>query len=164
MALSGGKNQAANRLLALTVEAAAYASGDVIGGLLSFTNVFPLGSHAVTIHNVIVHDNAAQTGALTLILFNANPSATTFTENSALDVADADLSKIVGKVTLNTAYSFADNCILTSDVTIPIEKDFSSPNINTTSDPTLYGVLICEAARTEVATTDMSISLGMVRH
>jgi len=41
---------------------------------------------------------AAQNAAFDIIFFDSNPTATTFTDNSAIDIADADLPKVIGVV------------------------------------------------------------------
>ena len=159
---SGHTPLAIRRELAMTVEAGAYASADVIGGLLTIPNVFGWAKHSVVIQNVIIKDAADQGGEIEVIFFSANPSASTFTENGAVTIADADLSKICGKLRVSSQTSFASNGILSADCEIPVDRD-SDASSTAANDQSLYAVCVCRAARTQAAVGDLSISIGGTR-
>jgi len=80
----------------VTSVAGAYASGDAVGTKITFDNAPRSG----VIHAISVTDLDKQSLALDIIFFRKNPAATTFTDNTALDVADADLLYIIGHVAL----------------------------------------------------------------
>lgn len=89
----------------------AYSDGDLVGDLITISNAPKSG----IIETLTLVDQAKQDAALDLLIFAANPSATTFTDNGALDVADADLLKILGVVRIAAAdyCDIADNAVAT---------------------------------------------------
>src|SRR3989304_1929899 len=102
---------------------AAYGAGDLIGtGKLTFP--IPKNSaragEAWVVENVVVSDLAAQSANMDLLLFDADPSATTFTDNAALDVADADLVKLVGFVMITSWAALADNSLGRGEASRPL--------------------------------------------
>lgn len=78
---------------------AAYGSGDVIGDTSPIEVELVRNDYGTAIlQSVITHDLAAQNASFDIIFFDSNPTATTFTDNSAIDIADADLPKVIGVV------------------------------------------------------------------
>lgn len=71
-----------------------YASGDALGGINTLT--VPLSGTMKTgyVRSVRVYDKDKQNAAMSVIFFSANPSASTFTDNSAMAIATADLAKL----------------------------------------------------------------------
>jgi hypothetical protein len=65
----------------------AYTSGDCIGGKMSFTGAALTAGGSGLIKSVVVNCKSAQTGAFDLILFDSDPSSSTFTDNSAIAIA-----------------------------------------------------------------------------
>lgn len=138
---------------AITVEAAAYATGELLGGKLTFSNALP-GNYRAVLRSVQLVDQANQKVDIDLVLFSSDPSGTTFTENSALDIADADLLKVVGRVSIDAAdyVSFADNALATKEgLALPIEGKSN----------TFYGALVCRGAPTYAAVSDLQLTLAL---
>jgi hypothetical protein len=94
-----------------TVDTSAYAAGDLVCEKLTITGAASFSGGTGIIQSVIVGDQAAQEAELDLIFFDSDPTGTTFTENAAFDIADADLDRICAIVTVIGAdyKSFADN-------------------------------------------------------
>lgn len=139
------------------VSGAAYATGDVLGDL-SPIKIEPVRGVYGTgiIHSVIIQDLSAQSGAIDLVIFDSNPTATTFTDNSALDIADADLPKVIGviSVTASDYDSFSDNVVATvRNIGLPV---MSLSNSN------LWVVPVSRDAKTYVA-DELSIVLGILQ-
>lgn len=83
----------------------AYASGDVIGTKLTLASAVRVSGGTGRLMAVTVSNLASvASGAipLRLWLFDADPSGSTFTDNAALNIVDADLPKVIGVVTLPT--------------------------------------------------------------
>lgn len=131
----------------LTVDTNAYASGDNVGGKLTITGVPPRG----IIRRVTLTDLAVQGADLDLIVFTENPSGTTFTDNGAMDIADADITKIAGKLALTTDTAFADSGITEDAGTRDLEYQL-------TSGTTLYCALISRGTPTYAA-SDLTLRL-----
>lgn len=91
--------------------AGAYASGDLVCEKLTLTNAVLREGGACAVEKVVVVDQAAQNAPIDLVFFDSDPTGTTFTENAALDVADADADRITGVVSVTAAMyaAFADN-------------------------------------------------------
>jgi hypothetical protein len=92
-----------------------------------------------------------------VIIFNSDPTGTTFTENSPLDVADADMTKIVAVIRLDgvagtTLFTNVDNNTLFKAVEVPYVAS------GTTS---LFAALIARGGPTFAATTDVVVKLQM---
>lgn len=145
---------------ALTVDTAAYATGELIGkhtgGKLTFTNAFSGPGKGGRLVQVILTDDGAQSAAIDLVLFSSDPSATTFTDQSALDIADADLDKIIGIVSLAAASykAFADNSAIVAT---------AGPIDIVTDSGTLYGALVSRGSPDYVAATDLTLRLVIER-
>jgi hypothetical protein len=139
-----------------TVQAAAYADGDLVGGKIDWVNAARVSGGGGRITSAIITDLAAQSAAFDVILFDSDPAATTFTENSPLDVADADLVKIIGvfRVATTDYSAFVDN---SAAMKAPGDLLFKLA-----SGTTLYGALILRGSTpTYVGTTDITARLAI---
>lgn len=83
--------------------AGAYTAGDAVGALLTLTNIAPANGKQITIQNLLVRDKAKQSKGMTLIFFDANPTASTIVDNSPISIHDDDIAKIVGIVRVYAA-------------------------------------------------------------
>ena len=99
-------------VLDLTVDTGIYAAGDCLT-----TNAIEIDNAALEfngsgiIKSIVLIDQAMQNAEIDLVFFESNPSSTTFTANSALDIADADNDMIIDRITVNPGdyVSFSDN-------------------------------------------------------
>lgn len=100
----------------IAVQAAAYGSGDVLGtGNPVELEVFTFENGTGVLQSISIGDLSKVDGIIDIVVFNDNPSSTTFTDNAALDIADTDIPKVIGVVPIVAAdYSdFADNSVAT---------------------------------------------------
>ncbi len=139
----------------LVVETSAYASGDVVGEIITYTPACTRSNFG-EIRGVTVFDKAAQGVDLDLVLFNANPTGSTFTDNSAFDPADADLSKITAVIPITTHKAFSDNGVSQAK---SISYPFACTPGSFPSGGTLYGVLVSRGAITYAATSDVTVQV-----
>lgn len=100
-----------------TISGSAYSAGFLLGGKQTITNAARAGKNSDEtvsglIQQVLLFDIGDEGVQVDVVFFDADPTGTTFTERSALIVADADLTKIVGVVSLVTRVSFNDNGLL----------------------------------------------------
>src|SRR3989304_3194516 len=109
----------------VAVNTTAYADNDLVGTLLTLPNATPVG-HGGILQALTLHDLTAQNAALEVYVFKSNPSATTFTNNSALDIADADLPKIVAAFSVAATDYFSVAQV--SNLAIPIPPGESGQN------------------------------------
>lgn len=143
----------------LTVLTAAYGtSGEVVGGLITFPNAVRTAGDRAIVQSVILSDRDRLNQAFNLILFDSNPSATTFSEGLGLTLNDADLRRVAGHVAITSSdyLSLLDNSFATkTNVGLEIR-------CHTTS---LFGVLISTGSGTFTFTnTDaLQIKIGLLR-
>ena len=133
----------------------AYTSGDNVGGKLTFTSVFVTSKMAGLLSGILITDKAKQVANMDLILFSEDPTGTTFTDNSAQAIADADLTKIIGVFNLATHCSLSDNSITYGSGL--------SESIYSTCGGSLYGCLVVRATPTYAATTDLSVRIDVLQ-
>lgn len=131
-----------------------YADGDLVGGKLTITDVIPYRKGGV-LQSVVLHDLDAQDAALVLILWDLNPTSTTFTNNSTLDVADADLPNVIAKIKIAAGDydDFSDNSIGQVDnLSIPLKG----------SRGILYGAIVSDAATPTYSANGLSMCLSLL--
>lgn len=135
--------------------AGTYASGDSVGTLITFTQASTDRDTGVIQHVTLV-DLAKQNIAADIIFFSANPSGTTFTDNGALDIADADMSKVIGHVSISST----DYCSL-NDNSFATKANIGLVFKLTTSN-TLYAAIVTRGAPTYTS-GDITLEVGVLR-
>ena len=86
-----------------TVSNGAYSAGDIVGALMTFNT--GIGNNRLLIINEIsVMVKAAVTSSLNAVLFNADPTSTTKTDNAAYSLNAADTFKVRKTVPVTTLY------------------------------------------------------------
>ena len=134
------------------VNATTYADGDLVGTKITLTDVIPQRKGGI-LQTVVLHDLDAQDADLILIIWDLNPSSTTFTNNSVLDIADADLPNVIAKVRIsNLDYDdFSDNSIGEVDnLSIPLRG------------ASLYAALVSDGATPTYTANGLSMSIGLL--
>lgn len=141
----------------VTVSTSAYASGDLIGGLQSIKAVDDRTiERSGLIQDIGLSDKAKQDAVIDVVFFNANPSNTTFTDNAALTVDDADITKIIGFAQVTSYTDFAASSFgYAGNVAMPYKID--------NDDGLLYFALISRGTPTYAATTDVQPSIGLLQ-
>jgi hypothetical protein len=79
-----------------SVSNAAYSSGSTVGSLMSFAGSVLSPNNYGYLYSIEMVLPDAQTPTLDVVFFNANPAASTITNNSAIVIAAADQAKVVG--------------------------------------------------------------------
>lgn len=96
------------------VASAAYASGDALGSAaIRVPSAAAADGRLSVLRTLVLTDLAKQNAAINLLVFERNPTGTTLTDNAAVDVADADIAKLIGFLKiLSTDYvSLNDNSL-----------------------------------------------------
>jgi hypothetical protein len=119
----------------------AYASGDLIGRKLVLPGLVAYGGGRSLISSMALSDLDKQNVAIDVLFFESDPTGTTFTDNAALDVADADMPKICGlfSITASDYANFNDNSLATVKPAI---------GLNTNGTSVVYAALISRGAPT----------------
>lgn len=139
-----------------TITAGAYAAGDLVGTKMSFSSAVRSAGGGGMLHTVVIADKGKQDAVLDLVLFDSDPSSTTFTDNDPFDVADDDLTKIIGAVQVLTYTDFADNSVAVEPAAGVVFK--------LASGTTLYGALVARTTPTYTSTSDLTVRLGILQN
>ena len=145
-----------------TVQAAAYAAGDLIGGKITIPAALSGTNPTAVIAGVKIDDKDGLAVNLNLVIFSADPTATTFTDNGAFTPADADLSKIATIVPITTHYAFANNGISSAE---NLAHAIRAEKVATTHYGTvgIFGALVATAATTYTTTSALKIWLKVMQ-
>lgn len=142
--------QVSDTALTPAVTAGAYVAGNVVGGLLHFSNVFgPAFSGTLT--DILVRSKSIQTTGYNLFLFSQNPTHSTWTDHAAPSLNVADLPYLLGQWSLTTA-----NSGLGTETTNQLDA-INSAIESVNQD--LYGILTCVATPTFASTSDITVSV-----
>lgn len=140
-------------VVAPTVTDGAYSAGDIMGALMQF-RVARLAENPVLITGAQVVCKAAVTPNLRLILFSADPTNTTKTDNSAYSLNAADAFKVVSVIDFTTE-SWVDHGTPNT-----IEKTGLALIADIVDEtPDLYGLLIDDSGVTLTSTSDIQVRL-----
>ena len=149
----GGTSQV--QVTPTVTSASAYAANNVVGGLLTFANAVQSTVLSGVITSVSVAVKSTQTAGFKLYLFSASPAGT-FTNKTAGAIATADASLLLDVITLGAADSG-----LGSNVTI-YNTDAISRSV-VLAGTSLYGVLITTGTPTFTTTTDVVVTVSILK-
>lgn len=130
-----------------------YESGDAIGGLMSVMTPYP--SRPWYLNYVSIASKVDLSVAVSLIIFNGNPSASTFTDNGALSIHANDYDKIQDVV----AFAAGDWIDLGTPEVQTIR------NLNIPILPTagiFYAALLSGGAINAGSTSDLTVRFGLI--
>ena len=135
--------------------ASAYASGNVVGGLLTFPNIVNSTVKSGVLESITIAVKSLQTTSFKLYIFSGIPT-TTFTNKTAPAIVTADANKLLD------VYSFTtpDNG-LGNNVTL-----YYSDAINRSlvlDGSSMYGVLVTLGTPTFTTTTDVVVTCSILR-
>jgi hypothetical protein len=143
----------------LTVDTAAYAIGDCMGGKITLSNVIRKANGRATLTDLVVIDESNVKPVFNIVIFGANPTAATLTDNAAVALS-TDTKKIIAVVPV---YSSDYLTVAgTSVATIQLGNIILQPDVlNTTT--TLYAAVVATAANDMVATDDLILKFGLIQ-
>ena len=124
----------------ISCSTAIYATGDLMGAPFTLSGVrFPGSNHPI-LQSVLMQDTTSLATAIDVFICDVSMASTTVVDNGAMVVLDADLTSIIGCVSITTFYQFDDNCV------------GQAANLALACDPNgandLYGFVVARAART----------------
>lgn len=141
---------------AQTVTATAYEALDLVGGKVTLAGAIRSGTTSGMIQAIEITDLAAQSGNYDVVFFTSDPSATTFTDEAALDIADADLPKVICPTSVSSTAVFNDNGLsYASGIGCPFEL------LNGAT--TLYAAIIARSTPTFASTSDVQIRVTIMQ-
>ena len=136
-----------------TIDTGLYASGDAVGGLLTFDGAGSWPKYSGTILKVVIIDKDSEKAPLDLVLFDRTFTATA--DQAAFDPTDADLANYIGfiNVAASDYVAFNDNSVAvkTSGSQMPFDYVLNGN--------ALYGQLVVRSGPTYTATTDLKVKI-----
>lgn len=135
-----------------TVQNAAYSSGNAIGGLQTIAFFRTVTQPSGILNNIRVASQGGSTAAMTLYIFNANPSASTCTDKVAFVLNSADVSKLIATTppVLTPAVVGVGTTVTMASQQLPV----SVKNTDSTATINLY-VCAVTAGYTPASTSDL---------
>lgn len=134
----------------------AYSVGDCVGGKLTLSSIVRSGSKGLLV-SVLVSDTSNQKAGLELLIFNADPSGSTLTDNTAAVIAAADVSKVIRRI------SIAASDYVTIDSKAFADIVVSGRELKPASGTDLYAALVTTGTPTYAATTALGLRLGVLQ-
>ena len=137
----------------------AYTTADAVGGRLEFDNAATHGiggKFGAILESVVITDLADQGASVSLDLVLFTEAFTATADNDAFDLADGEDTIVLAVIKVSDYSSFNDNGVYTkTGIGLPIKL--------TGGDGKLYGQLIARGAPTYASTSDLTVTLGIVR-
>jgi len=143
--------------VAPTVTAGAYSANDCLGGKQTLTNAAKASGGGGRLKSISMFDEGANglVDTIDVFIFNADPSGSTFTDNGALAIVDADGPKIIACVQLDAIFDTGDGKFLTkTGLDIPYVCSGSA---------NLYAVAVHRGTWAPDATDGISFTYHVVR-
>jgi hypothetical protein len=137
-----------------TVTASAYATGNVVGGKITFSNALLTAGSGV-LESIWLKIKTVQTATFQLSLFDSNPTNSTWTDKAAPAINVADLPFLIGTYALSTPLS-----VLGTETIYTLDAIGHAINAGAT---TLYGILTVTGTPTFGSTSDISVALGILQ-
>lgn len=134
-----------------------YSTGDVFGAKMTLTDaVLGLEGTGLLQSIILKSEDTLTVNTVDVIIFDSDPSNTTFTDNSALALADADLPKVIGIIQLNTAYSVdsTSNVLQTTNIALPVQASGGKD---------LYAVMVARGTINLSVTDGISLAFGFLQ-
>lgn len=138
----------------VTVQNAAYASGNCVGGFIPVTIANYNGESGFLI-SVRVSSVGGATPTLTAYVFDANPSASTCTDRSTFTLNSADIDKLVATPTSLTLAAPTGTTVTVGDLSFSPPRPFKAGGSAASGVKTIYVGLVSGSSFTPAATSDI---------
>ena len=134
----------------------AYTAGDNVGGKITLTGVQTAAGKGVVLYSIHMLDRAAQSLGGNILLFNADPTVATITDNAAFVFSTDDLKEIA-------RIPFSASDFVTVNSKQVADLNFSPKVISLPSGVDLYAAIVLTSTPTFAATTDLQVAFGFIR-
>lgn len=139
----------------LTVTAAAYSAGNVVGGLITLTGAVGGSATTALLHKVTLMAKSAQSGQFDVIFFHSNPTNSTFTDKTALSVNVLDFDKITAVVHVTDWTNLG-----TPSIGVASNLAISVRGVNS---QTMYAVVVARGTPTFASTSDVTANFVFIQ-
>jgi len=141
-----------------TVTASAYTANNVIGGVMTFSNIIPAvapGFNGILQSVMAKFKATVVTGTLTVAIFKANPSNGTYTDKTAPTWNSADMANLLGIYQLTVPQSLGGTTMTVYNLD-GIGKAFTGASTS------LYAVVTVGGTPTPASTSDFTLELAVL--
>ena len=139
-----------------TISTSAYTANNVVGGKLTFAGILRAPTQSGVLQSISIVSKSVQTTGYKVYLFNNNPSNTSWVDHSAPAINAADLPYLIGVYTLGNA----DSGLGTMTVNV---LDNVGQSLYSSGGTSLYAIVTCTGTPTYTSTTDLYITLSVLR-
>lgn len=139
-----------------TVSTSAYTSGDNVGGKVTLTSACRDSTGSGLIQAVVITSKSIQTATFDVVFFSEDPSGSTFTDNVAQAIVDADLSKVIGVAQCSTVVALAAESIHQA-------TGLGLPFALSGGATTLYAAIVVRGTPTLGSTSDIWLSVRVLQ-
>ena len=143
----------------VTVDTSAYSANDVIGGKLTLTNAMRVNGGTGLLQSLMLIDTSGtQKPALEIIIFNADPTASTITDQATISVHTDDVAKVIRKID-----------VAASDWTLIGGKYYADISPGTrllksaSGSKNLYAAIVAVGTPTFAASTNFKVNFGILQ-
>lgn len=133
----------------------AYTAGDAVGGKRTLANAVRTPGTGI-LQSISILDRANQKAAMTLFIFDANPTAATITDNAAFVFSTDDLN-VIAQVSVA-----ASDYVTTNSKAVAVISGLQIP-LKAASGTSLYAALVTTGTPTFAATTDVQLEFGILQ-
>lgn len=139
----------------ITVDTAAYAAGDTVGGKITLANAVRISGGSSLLYSIHIFDRSNQKPTGNILIFNANPTAATTTDNAAFVYSTDDFKQITRIPVVAADYATVNSKASAGLVNI-------GRMVKATTGTSLYAVFVTDGAPDFVAGTDLQIIFNFI--
>lgn len=131
-----------------------YSENDFVNAKITLSNIVPFAGGGGEIVLVKVLSKSTQTGTYDVAFFNADPTSTTISDNGAVQINAADLTKLIGWAHCDDVTSHGTgSCHQAANVGL----SFKLP-----SGTTAYAAVVCRFALNQGSASDMILVVDVI--
>jgi hypothetical protein len=143
----------------ITVATAAYTANDCVGGVLTLTDAMRENGGTGYLKELLIKDGSGtQKPALEILVFNATPAASTFTDGDTAVLHADDVPKVIGHIPV-----YASNYTLIGGVYVARVDGLDQIVQSGAASKNLYAAIVCPGTPDFVAATDLNIDFKFMR-
>jgi hypothetical protein len=139
----------------ITVSTSVYEAGDCVGGKITLTDAMRVSGGSGVLQSITVIDVSATKPALELLLFNADPTAATLTDQAAVALS-TDITKVMHRIPIYTSDYATVASVSIADITV-------NKVVEAVGSDNLYAAIVATGAHDFVAVTDLKMSFGFLQ-
>lgn len=151
-----GSNQVTTTVAQTVTASSAYSTGNAVGGLVTIANAGRIAAGTGLLQSVTINSKSVQSARIDVVLFRANPTASTCTDKTAFSVAAADFDKVFG-------VAHVTDWTVLGTPSVGQAQNLAMP-YSIASGTSLYACLVVRGTPTFASTSDISFSARMIRN